>query len=370
MKIKVSKSELQNKLKMAAKLVGPHKTLPVLENFVIYYAGYGNLYVKGSDGAGEIVCAVDTLEIEGASKSVLVDKTLLNALAEMAEQPIEINIDDTFRIEVNYNGGHFELQGWSAEDYPKLSGSGEEIKLTLSKKTLLDGFKTCINFTAADELRPVMNGVYINATETGVDFVATDAHSLGLRQYDGVFTPFTAIVPTKAVKIISDILSKDKNDAEIDLYVNEKNVIIEYGQYSFAYRLIEGRYPNYMAVIPNGETTKLTIECADLLASIRRVSVFANSDSKLLKLSMNESGVVDLKSQDIDYKTSANETIFAEVKGEDLEIGTNSMKLLEVISAVDTDKCDIHFNGPSKAFIVHPDGDRSVTLLLMPMLLN
>ena len=372
MKIQVSKSELLNKLKMAAKVTAASKTMPILADFKLTVTD-NTFLVTGSDMEGSIICHVDTISISGiepdVQKSLMVDKTLLNALAELADQPVEITISNDYSISVKYSGGNFELQGSDTEDYPFMVTQGERKQISIPKQTLVEGIKTCAGFAGKNEIRPVMSGVYINATDT-LDFVATDAHSLGLRKYDMQLDQLSVIVPTKCAKVITDILAKDKSEDEVLINVYDRNLQIDFGRYILTYRLIEGRYPNYPAVIPTGHTTKMVVSVADLISSIRRVSVFANSDSKLLKLDVSESGNIGIRVQDIDYKKSANEQMTAQVKGEDLSIGMNSAKLIEVLSTIDTDNCEILFSGPSRAVIVHPEGDSSVTLLLMPMLLN
>lgn len=365
MKIKVSKSELYNKLKMVSKVVGPHKTLPVLENYMFDIDQ--TLKITGSDGEGLITANVELIEFEGKSKFI-VDKTLFNALSELPEQPIEISIDDKFHITVTYTNGQFDIQGLDAETYPILSMSEDNQTVSVERKELIEGLKTVIPFTANDELRPVMNGVYIDSKDGKLAFVSTDANVLALREYKTGEDVFSANIPAKACKIIISILSEFAND-NVNIVVSNKTISVETDKYSCIYRLIEGRYPNYRNVLPKSHITDVEFDRSELLGLLKRVSLFSNISSKLLKLHINP-GTIKIDAQDVDYNISATETIFVDVNGETMTIGFKASRLIDIISSMNSEKCIFQLLSPDRAGIILPVDIEGVTMLIMPMLIN
>lgn len=367
MKITVSKRELYNKLKMVDKLVGPSKTLPILENY-LFHVENGEMIITGSDASGMIQARVELVSVDTTEvKKFIVDKTLYAALPELADQPIELIIDDKNHITVNYANGKFEIQAMDATAYPTLTMPNESDTHLINRKQLIEGIRTVIPFVANDELRPVMNGVYIESAENKLTFVATDAHVLACREYEYALPEFGCIVPAKAAKIILSIIG-EYSEEQVKVITSFKNISVKTETYTITYRLIEGRYPKYRNVIPKSHEMVIGIEKAEFLSLIKRVSVFSNVNSKLLKIDFNSS-VINVFAQDIDYSISANETMFANFAGS-ITIGFHALRLAEIIIAVETESCDIKLIDPSRAAIINPVGVEGVTLLIMPMTIN
>lgn len=368
MKITVSKKELYDKLKMVGKVVGPSKTLPILEHFMFAIEN-NTLSITGSDSSGMIVAMVKAT-VEGEEPmQFTVDKTLLTALAELPEQPLEITVNASKNITVNYHNGQFDIPGHDAEAFPILSIPEEAESVYIDRHILIEGIKTVLPFVANDELRPVMNGVYIESLENKLTFVSTDANVLACREYDQEHLPvFGAIIPAKAAKIIQSIIL-EYTEEKVNVIVNQKNISVKTDKYTVTYRLLEGKYPNYRKVIPSTKTLTTIVDRDEFLSLIKRVSVFSNVSSKLLKLDIGQ-GAINVSAQDIDYSISASETIFAEVDGIPMVIGFNALRLAEIITAIDVEQCSINLLDPSRAGIVKPEGVSGVTLLIMPMLIN
>lgn len=378
MKITVSKNEFYNKLKMVGKVVGSSKTMPQVENFLFEIGPY--FIVTGSDISGIISGRISTVAIEnpeGYTIKLLAEKTIMNALKELPEQPIEVNINEkSLRIIVSYKNGNqdgdgsFEIQGRDAAAFPEIKVDDERTEVCIEKSVLIEGFRSVMSFVASDELRPVMNGICFESKSDNLVFVATDAQKLSLREYSVTDYPeFSSIIPAKAAKLITDILSESKDD-EMHVSISNKNISVETETYTMVYRLVEGRYPAYRNVIPKTHNTSIKISSEEIQSVIRRVSVFANRSSLLLVMDV-DSGVIRINAEDVDFSVSANETLFAEVIGEPMKIGFHAGRLNDVLSScTSSDDCIIELIDSSKAAIIRPVGVDGVTLLIMPMLIN
>lgn len=162
------------------------------------------------------------------------------------------------------------------------------------------------------------------------------------------------------------------SDELINIFINGNSVRFEYGSESIVATLLEGNYPNYRSVIPQNNDKILSIGAADLKGAIKRVSVFANQSSSLVKLELS-SDLVKLSAQDVDYSTAADETVPCEYNNDPMAIGFKGHFLTELISAIPTSNLQMSFSDPSRAALITPVDEESedkLTYLLMPMLLN
>lgn len=139
-------------------------------------------------------------------------------------------------------------------------------------------------------------------------------------------------------------------------------------------KLIEGKYPNYAAVIPSDNPNKMQIERMPLLNAIRRVSIFGNQSTHQLRLSISNR-TLQLSAEDIDYANEAREDLNCNYNGEDMDIGFNSKFLLEMLANLDTEEVLFEFSQPNRAGLIkqivdEEVVDKDILMLIMPLMLN
>ena len=152
----------------------------------------------------------------------------------------------------------------------------------------------------------------------------------------------------------------------------QRNAEFVFGEYTLICRLIEGRYPNYNAVIPQGNPNELTVDRKSLLSTIKRVLPFASASSQLVRLSI-EPGKLTVSSEDIDFATSAKESILCDYNGMNLNIGFGGNTLLEILNSLDSEEVCLKLADPSRAGVVTPvtqPENQEILMLIMPMILN
>nr|NQU92230.1 DNA polymerase III subunit beta [Bacteroidota bacterium] len=222
-------------------------------------------------------------------------------------------------------------------------------------------------------LRPVMSGVYLEMSEDEVSFVATDAHKLVKYSRTDIESEIQAsiILPTKPLNQIKSILLTD--EVEVSIKFNEKNAFFAFKNISLVCKLIAGKYPNYTAVIPVDNPSKLQIERMPLLNAIRRVSIFANQSTHQIRFKLSGK-TLELTAEDIDYSNEAYERLNCNFQGEDLEIGFNSKFLQEMLNNMDSGEIIIEMSQPNRAGILLPtesDNEKEkILMLVMPVMLN
>lgn len=371
MKIIVSKNHLLSKLRTVGKIV---KGKDVAYSSFLFDINEGELTITGCDEAGQIMSKVDC-EIKDAKEiSFLVDSSMiLNSLREVPEQPLTIDVEDnseeitSIKLKIFYHNGRFEMQGSDPTVFPKMPDRLDVQAFTLTSKVLRKGL-SLFKFAANDELRPVMSTVNLSCKKDVLAFAATSGHMLGMyEETDHNATDGIKVnIPWKIAKIVADLL---QDDSDIDVNYDDRTIQFDVNGYSVRCRLFEGNYPNYRGVIPMNSSLAVKVHCADLIAAINRVSIFADESTALIKFELKGNNLI-LKSHSIDYAKGAKEDLFLDEVYEDFEIGFKSSFITEILKSVETENCIIKLNEPSKAALIVPEGVTNSTYLIMPMMIN
>ncbi|NJK85095.1 MAG: DNA polymerase III subunit beta, partial [Bacteroidales bacterium] len=246
-------------------------------------------------------------------------------------------------------------------------------QIQLSADSLESGISNTIFATADDDLRPVMNGIFIEITPDDVTFVASDAHKLVRYKRIDIKSDVSAsfILPKKPAGLLKNVLAKEEGEVQVEF--DDKNAFFTLSKYKMVCRLVEGNYPSYNAVIPVNNPNKVIIDRLKFLNTIRRVSVFSNQASNLVKLQL-AGNQVTVSAQDIDFSISAYERLSCQYDGDDMNIGFKSVFLVEILSNISSSDVVVELSDPSRAGLILPleneNKSEDVLMLLMPMMIN
>ena len=375
MKFIVSSSELLSHLQSVSKAISGKSTIPILDSF-LFDLDSGKLTITASDLESTLITKLSIENSEGSGKIALEAKRLLDILKEFPEQPLTFEIDsETLSTNILSENGKFSVVGSPSDEYPQSPELSESatVKFSLGAKVLDNGINKSVFATANDELRPVMNGIYFSLTKNDITFVASDSHKLvrykrtdGKAKQDSSF-----ILPKKPSNLLKGLLAGLDDDVSIEF--DEKNAVFSFLGFKLICRLTEGKYPNYESVIPTDNPNKLIINRNDLYNTVKRVSVFSNQASNLIKLHLTANEIT-VSAQDIDFSISAHERLACQYEGDDMEIGFKSVFLSEILQNIGSEEVVFEMSDPSKAGIMLPfesDSDNEdVLMLLMPMMIN
>lgn len=374
MKFVISSSALLSLLQTTGKVISNKNTLPILDYFLLELKD-GQLKVTASDLETTFVGSVKVESTEKEGVIAAPAKLMLDSLKEFSEQPLTIEANDTtWEIKVSWKSGSLALPGISGASYPALPELGDDkTELDFDVHSLMSGVNKTIFATADDELRPVMNGVYINIEPALLTFVATDAHKLvkyTAESNNGEINS-SFILPKKPANLLRAVLLKE--DDTIKVAFDSKNVVFKLSNHTIICRLIEGNYPNYNAVIPSANPNKVIVDRMELLNGIKRVAVCSNQSTNLIKLEI-ASSMINLTAQDLDFSVSANESLSCNYDGDSIAIGFKSTFLVEILSNIETPSVLVELADSTRAGVFKPvydDVQMSTTLmLLMPMMIN
>lgn len=371
MKFIVSSSYLLKQLQVLGSVINSSNTLPILDNF-LFDLDSNILKVSASDLETTMTAVLD---IECADKGLIAvpAKLLLETLKTFPEQPLTFTVSENNTIEISSNSGKYALAYAAGEEFPKSVVLDDPSNTLISAEILSTAINKTIFAAGNDDLRPVMSGVFFQFSTEGTIFVATDAHKLVKYQRTDVSASDKAefIMPKKPLTILKGILST--SNSEVTIEYNNSNATFNFDNYTLTCRLIDGKYPNYEAVIPKENPNRLIMNRAQLLSSVRRVAIFSNKTTHQIRLKIAGSEL-NISAEDIDFSNKAEERLTCDYHGEDIQIGFNSKFLQEMLNNLQSDEIQIEMSLPNRAGILTPidglDEGETVTMLVMPVMLN
>ncbi len=366
----ISSATLLKYLQGISGVLSTSNTLPILDNFLFEISDQ-QLTVSASDLETTMRTSLE-IEATEEGKIAIPAKLLLDVLKNLPDQPCTFLIDsETFSIEIAYDNGKSKMVGFSGDDFPRVPTLDNSSSIRISGSILANAINKTLFATGVDDLRPVMSGVFCQFSPESITFVATDAHKLVRytrtdSQADG---SSSFILPKKPLNLLKGNL---KGDEEVQLEYNDSNAVFTFNDIVLVCRLIDGKYPNYEAVIPKENPNVLTIDRLQFLSSIKRVSIFSNKTTHQIKLKLAGSEL-SLSAEDIDFANEANERLTCNYAGEDMEIGFNSRFLMEMLNNIESMEVRLEMSESSRAGLLIPADvaeNEDILMLVMPVMLN
>jgi len=373
MKFIISSSLLLKNLQSILGVINTNNTLPILDDF-LFELKENVLTITSSDLETTMNVTVKPDKAEETGSVAIPAKMLVDTLKTFADVPVSFSINpSTQLVEISAGEGKYKLSGHKHEEYPRTPALEDTTAVELDSAMLAHAINKTIFATGNDELRLVLSGVFCEFSPEDVTFVATDAHKLvKYRRTDARSKDSTSfILPKKPLNILKNSLATLEVPVRIEY--NRTNAFFSFTNTSLICRLIDGKYPNYDAVIPKENPNKLTIDRLALLNTIRRVSIFANQSTHQIRFKISGKELV-LSAEDIDFSNEAKERLTCSYEGADLEIGFNSKFLLEMLNNIETEEISLEMSAPNRAGILTPvrneNKNEDILMLVMPVMLN
>lgn len=374
MKFIITSLKLLRSLQALSGVLNSSNTLPILDDF-LFKIKDGELSITASDLETTMVIKLTPDLVVGEGEVTIPARLLLDIMKTFSDIPVTFEVAmDTMGIELLAGEGKFKLAGHMSDEFPKFPELKETNRIELPGELLVNAINKTVFAVGSDELRATMMGILCELNEDNVTFVATDAHKLvRYRRLDvKCETMASFILPKKPVIQLKNILST-KQDETVVIEFNQNNAHFSFANVTMVCRLIEGRYPNYEAVIPTQNPNKLVIDRASLLNSIRRVAIFANQSTHQIRFRIAGQELF-LSAEDLDYSNEAKERLVCSYEGDDMEIGFNSRFFQEMLSNSDNYEIKLELSAPNRAGILLPvdnlNENEDILMLIMPVMIN
>lgn len=374
MKFILSSLKLLKAIQALSGVINSSNTLPILDDF-LFDINDDELKITASDLETTMTVSIKPDMVEGKGQVTIPARLLIDVMKNFPDIPVSFNIDEaTLAIEITTGEGRYKMVGHKSDEFPQVPVITEPSVWEIPADVLACGFEKTIFATGNDEIRPIMTGVYMAMSDTCLTFVATDAHKLVRYRRMDVKSDTAAafIVPKKPINQLKNILA-GRADEPVHVEFNNTNASFTFGEYKLICRLIEGRYPNYEAVIPTTNPNKLIVDRQLLNAAIKRVAIFSSKATHQIRFKINGQELV-LTAEDLDYSNEAKERLTCNYTGEDMEIGFSSKFFQEMLANLSQNEIQLEMSAPNRAGIITPvdnqNADEDILMLLMPVMLN
>jgi len=371
MRFIVSTSILLKQLQAISGASSSSTVLPILENF-LFEIKESTLTISATDLQTSMVTSLQ-IESKEEGRVAMPSKILIETLKTLPDQPVAFSVDTkTLAIEISAGDGKYKLSGENADDFPKIPTIDNTSTVNIPAPVLAEAINKTIFAVSNDELRPAMSGVLVQLAEQSTTFVSTDAHKLVRYRRTDIKTdkPASLILPKKALSLLKSSLPSD--DISVTIEYNNTNAFFQFGNIFLICRLIDERYPDYEAVIPQVNPNKLTVERSLFLNTLRRVVIFANKTTHQVRLRISGSEL-HISAEDLDFSNEAHERLSCQFEGEDMEIGFNAKFLVEMLNNLSSEEVIIEMSTPNRAGLLIPavkDDNEDILMLVMPVMLN
>ena len=372
MKFIVSSSLLYKEIQVLGGVINSTNTLPILDNF-LFEINNNKLVLSSSDLESTMTSEIE-IESNSTDKIAISAKLLTDILKTFSEQPLTFIKTDNNTIEISASNGKYSLAYLNGNEFPKQVEVLDAHETKIKGSDLGIAINSTIFASGTDDLRPVMSGVFFQFNSESLKFVATDAHKLVKFETSEYKSSEVSefIMPKKPLQILKGILQGEKS--QLTIQHNDSNAKFIFDKSSITCRLIDGKFPNYEAVIPKDNPNVLTIDRQLFLNSARRVSLFSNKTTNQIRLKLAGT-LLNISAEDFDFSNKADENLECQYTGDDIQIGFNSKFLIEMLNNLESDMITLSMSHPNRAGIIRPlyesgESKESITMLVMPVMLN
>jgi len=375
MKLQLGRAEFAEAISWATRLVGPRPHLPVLSG-VLIEAHDGRLTCRAHDleVAGQISVAAN---VEQPGRALLPGKLLASVAAKLPDSPVVLSIDGD-DVLLKCGRSNFSLRGMPVDDYPNPLAPIDDAPSGVLKADAFARLVSQVGRAAgSDEARPMLTGVKIEATTTGITAAATDSYRLSVRSLeweDGVEAE--ALIPARALQEAAKAASEAGGEVRIAFEDGQVSFLL--GDRRLTTRLVDATFPNYRSLLPSSFETVVTVQRAALAEALQRVSLVALGQTNTPVTLSFADGTVTLKAGG--QEGAAEEALPADIDGDGLDIAFNPVYLLAGLEATGTENIRIQLQNNLKPAVLRPqpidvEGDEAPPVedflyLIMPMRVN
>ena len=381
MKVVCSQSELNAALQLVSRAVATRPTHPVLANLLLTAdAGTNRLSLTGFDlNLGIQTSLAASVETSGA---ITLPARLLGEIVSRlaSDSPITLATEESGeQVQLTSSSGSYQMRGLSADDYPELPMVESGMTLKLQPAGLVQALKGTLFASSSDEAKQLLTGVHLRFNDKALEAAATDGHRLAVLQVDDALQDsanssddaaegFAVTLPARSLREVERLMAGWRSDDPVSLFCDRGQVVFLAADQMVTSRTLEGTYPNYGQLIPDGFNRTLALDRRGLIAALERIAVLADQHNNVVKFSSQpDQGVVQI-SADAQDVGSGSESLPASLTGDAIQIAFNVRYVLDGLKAMGSDRVVLHCNAPTTPAVLKPEGDaEAFTYLVMPV---
>ncbi|EKQ68258.1 DNA polymerase III, beta subunit [Leptolyngbyaceae cyanobacterium JSC-12] len=388
MKLVCAQSQLSTNLSLVSRAVASRPSHPVLAN-VLLIADEETQQIKLS--AFDLSLGIQTsfpATVQAGGKLTLPARLFTDIVSRLPDGDITLDAssdseeEPTYVTTITCASGRYQVRGMSADDFPELPVVDDGDVVQLPAIALIEGLRSSLFSASPDEAKQVLTGVHLTMTDNGLEFAATDGHRLAVvetlntepdekpaksaKKKNEEGQELDVTIPAKALQELIKMLDRQA-DHSVIVRFDRGQAVFEWTDQRLTTRLLEGQYPNYRQLIPKQFAHQATVDRRQFLSALERIAVLADQKNNIAKLTLNNSKETLALSVDAADVGSGEETIPAQITGEDLIIAFNVKYLLDGLKTLNTSEIQMQFNTSTSPAIFTPLGGLKLTYLVMPV---
>ena len=368
MKFNVNQQDLQQALSYCQGVIEKRSTLPILSN-VLLDINNSKLTLTATDLDLIFIHQISNIEVLEEGKTTTTSAIMYDIVRKFSPgKKINLSLNDTNKLQLESEKSIFNLNCKSPSEFPITDENFNENEFTLNSKQLLKLLNKCKFSISNDETRHYLSGIYIHQTEVEdknyLTAVATDSHRMSISKIrlDQKIKFEPIILPKKTIFQLCSLL--DSYDGNVKISNLSSKIKFELNNSILVSKLIDGKFPNYIQVIPKNNQKKLELDLKLFLGSVDRVASVSLDKKDGVKFSL----IKDTLNLSVNNTNSGDGNETLNVKFEhDLEISFNSRYLIDVASQLDGEKIEIYFNDTGSPALIKDPGDFDSIYVVMPM---
>ncbi len=386
MRVVCLQENLAKGLSVVNRAVSSRSTLSVLQNVLLRAEGPGSLKLAATNLDLAITCWI-AAQVEEEGATTVPARLLTDFVNTLPNGPIQMELNvRTQTLHMLSDRTEADFRVTDASDFPVIPTSNGEVAFTLPPQSLRQAISQVAFAASTDESRPTLTGVYINADDSRLVFVATDGYRLAMRAIpmDEIPGDLGVIVPARALNELARIMADADTEQTAVLSVTpERNQVVfqvpgkgthdskgAFLQAELIAQIIDATYPNYKAIIPNSWETRTVLNTQEFHQVVRRAYLFAREASNIIRLriSPGDPGMVAVYAGAADYGEHRAE-IDAMVEGTEIELAFNGRYLLDVLQVLDSPQMVLETTQATRPGVIRPvgTGPEEFVYVLMPM---
>ena len=368
MKFNVNQQDLQQALGYCQGVIEKRSTLQILSN-VLLDANSSKLTITATDLDLIFIHQINNIEVIEQGKTTTTSSTMYDIVRKFSSgKKINLSLSDASKLHLESEKSIFNLNCLSPSEFPLTDENFNDNEFTINSKSLLKLLNKCKFSVSNDETRHYLSGVYFHQTEVEnknyLTAVATDSHRMSISKIrlDQKISFEPIILPKKTIFQLVSLL--DNYDGEVKISNVKSKIKFEFNNSVLISKLIDGKFPNYIQVIPKNNQKKLEIDLKLFLSSVDRVASVSLDKKDGVKFSLTK----DALNLSVNNTNSGDGNETLSVKFEhDLEISFNSRYLIDVASQLDGEKIEILFNDTGSPALIKDPADFDSIYVVMPM---
>ncbi len=364
MKFSITKEDILQELQLLQGIVEKRSTMPILGN-ILMTAAENEVELTGTD----LEVGLQThfqADVEEPGSLTISGKKLFEIVRSLAGgKTVHFKESENLMMEITSGDSQFKVLCLPKDDYPQVPEPKFEKNIVLplgTMRTMIDR----VYFAITQEQRYYLNGALMILSDKKIELISTDGHRLAytssVLEKLNLDTEIRGIVSKKT---LGEMRKFEDEKLEFDL--DENNLLFKVNNRTLISRIIEGKFPNYEAVIPKDNPIVISILRDEIADAIRRVSLLSTERSKGIKFNIQKNQIILFSSNP--EIGEARDKVEIEYDGEDFEIGFNSQYLLDFLTSVKAERICFEMKDENSATLMRPEVEEDVKdiYVIMPM---